>query len=196
MFILYRESLMKYTGRHANDFTVYIWLGDYPLGSPQCSGNNDDMATGVGGDRWYQFQGLLGSRSGCVGCRVPPGLPPKPFWGAYWSAGLPTKPPGRDHCGTGGAGWLSGWDPSKGPPPLNFKGSGAWPVPNKISADGHTQYSTPVKATVCFDWTGQSDHTCDTHVNVTVAACGKRSGAVGKVRFALSIMFTSEGSNS
>jgi hypothetical protein len=79
---------------------------------------------------------------------------------------LPTAPPGRYHCGTDFAGWLSGWGgggaaaaAAAGAPPRTYATPGALPTPR----DG------VVPATACFDGDGA---TCNAHAPIAVVHCG------------------------
>jgi hypothetical protein len=83
---------------------------------------------------------------------------------------LPTAPPGGGHCGTYGAGWLSGWGAAAagwelpaaaGEPPLSYATNGTLPT----SRDG------VVLATVCFA-VGDSGNTCSHSVPIAVLNCG------------------------
>ena len=69
--------------------TGYLGPGGKQMGdtATSCS-HNDQQATGVGGGRWYRFDGAGGDA-------------------------LPLTPPGQNHCGTSYTGWLSGY---QGPP--------------------------------------------------------------------------------
>ena len=88
--------------------------------------------TGVGGSRWYRFEGAGGDA-------------------------LPLSSPGHNHCGTGDAGWLSGWTGAN-TPPNNYGGTGRYPS----AAEG------VVEMTVCFD----GHNGCDGHMVVGVLRCG------------------------
>jgi hypothetical protein len=120
-------------------------------------------ATGVGGGGWYRLSGASGDA-------------------------LPLAPPGPGHCGTGWAGWLTGWDASIGPcysgnpppcpqdspsatsggrssngPPLDYSTHGRYPS----AAEG------VVDMTVCFDFLNSRGHggPCDSHGTVGVLRC-------------------------
>jgi hypothetical protein len=71
--------------------------------APRGCGNVDYVATGVGGGRWYRFDGAGGDA-------------------------LPLTHPGVRHCGTVEPGWLSGWNSPGRSPPHSYSGAGRYPT--------------------------------------------------------------------
>ena len=120
--------------------TVMHW------GTNQCdSANGGTSPTGVGGGHWYRFVGTAGDA-------------------------IPLMPPGKDHCGTQGAGWLSGWVVGDGPgtgcsgfqqtgPPCDYSTTGRYP----IAAEG------VVELTACFN--NDPGYECASRTMVGVVQC-------------------------
>ena len=118
----------------------YTTLRDSWRSTSTGQGDHCDQSskTGVGGGRWYRFAGAGGDA-------------------------LPLTHPGQHHCGTDGAGWLSGWATPQGggAPPHSYSGAGRYPA----AAEG------VVESTVCFhDYNNGGP--CDSHVQVGVVRCG------------------------
>jgi hypothetical protein len=122
----------------ATSYTADRSHGDCAVGTP---GWGNTQQTGVGGGRWYRFEGAGGDA-------------------------LPlTSPGGIGKCGTSYSGWLSGWEhvgrvdtapltPYRGP---NSVGPGRYPAADE----------GVVEMTACFDGGGG----CDDHAAVGVLHC-------------------------
>ena len=125
-------------------FGPYTEVPDDPAlrASAGSGGRCDDAAHGAfgaGAAAWY---------------RLPPGR------------GLATAPPGIWHCGTGAAGWLSGWRGAAGTAPDDQH----YAVP----ADGALPPAAglpPAHGAVCFDG-DDSSGACYTSVAVRAVGCG------------------------
>jgi hypothetical protein len=81
--------------------------------------------------------------------------------------GLATAPPGRCHCGTNIAGWLSGWSGAAGTAP----GDDQYAVP----ADGALPPAAglpPADGVVCFDYGIYAARTCYKPKVVRAVGCG------------------------
>lgn len=78
--------------------------------------------------------------------------------------GLPTAPPGRDHCGTASTGWLSGWPAERDEQPDEHYA--VWGLGLLPPAVG----SPPAAGTVCFD--GGYGSNCWHSTTVRAVSCG------------------------
>lgn len=115
--------------RSVNSPVQGVRRGDRPSEDPKC---NLHTSTGVGGDRWYRFTGT--------------------------DDALPVRSPGGYKCGTGAAGWLTGWNSTlKGAPIHKNNLPGQYP---KLGAG-------IVKGTVCF----AAGEPCVSHQTIEMVRC-------------------------
>eukprot|EP01050_Picozoa_sp_SAG11_P006696 SAG11_NODE_530_length_8718_cov_12.724910_2_plen_1534_part_00 len=100
---------------------------------------------------------------------------------------LPTAPPGRDHCGTGLTGWLSGWPagaemvPTSGRLPVRLPGTNGPNDPGQpdgtyaTPADGSLPPpvgAPPAAGIVCFGVGNTPSQTCDLFTPIRAVSCG------------------------
>jgi hypothetical protein len=82
--------------------------------------------------------------------------------------GLPTSPPGGTHCGTGFAGWLSGWPAAaEGQPGIHYSTPADGSLPPLVG-------SPPAAGIVCFSYgpVGTDDEACEFPTPVRAVNCG------------------------